>query len=51
VNGTYDEYRRFLELYIEIDTELTKKLAMRAIQSPDFDIREAGEDFLIKIGL
>jgi len=51
VNGTYDEYRRFLELYIEIDTELTKKLATRAIQSADFDIREAGEDFLIKIGL
>ena len=50
VNGTYDEYRRLLELYLEIDTELTKRLAKKAIQSKDFDIREAGEDFLMKIG-
>jgi hypothetical protein len=51
VNGTYDEYRRLLELYVEIDTELTKHLAQRAIQSTDLDIREAGEDFLRRIGL
>lgn len=49
-NGTYDEYRRFLELYFELDEELTRKLAQRAIQSTDYDIHEAGEDFLSKIG-
>jgi hypothetical protein len=48
VKGTYEEYRRLLELYFEIDKELTKRLAQRAIQSADLDIREAGEDFLIK---
>jgi hypothetical protein len=44
--GTYDEYRRFLELYYELDLNLTKKLALRAVESDDFDIREAGEDAL-----
>lgn len=42
----YEEYRRLLELYIEIDLELTRRLAVRASQSEDEDIREAGEDFL-----
>ena len=50
-NGTYDEYRCLLELYINLDIELTKRLARRAIQSTDPDIREAGEDYLIKCGL
>ncbi|MDH5606902.1 MAG: hypothetical protein OEY93_08445 [Anaerolineae bacterium] len=47
-NGTYDEYRRVLELYIELDDELTKKVAIRAIHHEDLDIKEAGEDFLQK---
>lgn len=45
-NGTYDEYRRLLELYALLDPGLTRRLAERAAQNPDPDIREAGEDFL-----
>lgn len=47
MKGTYDEYRRLLELYVEIDPELTRRLAKRAIQSSDLDIREAGQDFIM----
>lgn len=46
-NGTYDEYRRLLELYTLLDPMLTQRLAERAVQNPDPDIREAGEDFLM----
>jgi hypothetical protein len=42
----YEEYRRLLELYIQIDTDITKRLALRASLSNIEDIREAGEDFL-----
>lgn len=49
-NGTYDEYRRILELYNELDQDLTSKLARRAMSNSDDDIREAGEDFLLKLG-
>lgn len=48
-NGTYDEYRRFLELYIELDQNMAYRLAQRARQSRDSDIKEAGEDFLSKL--
>jgi hypothetical protein len=44
-DGTDEEYRRLLELYIQIDRELTERLAKRALQHKDPDIREAGEDF------
>jgi hypothetical protein len=44
--GTYDEYRRLLELYVELDHKLALKLGHRAIRHADPDIREAGEDFL-----
>lgn len=44
-NGTDEEYRRLLELYIDIDTELTQRLTIQALQHDDLDIREAGEDF------
>jgi hypothetical protein len=42
--GTDEEYRRLLELYIDIDLDLTHRLATRALQNDDPDIREAGED-------
>jgi hypothetical protein len=45
-DGTYDEYRRFLELYQLLDRDLTIKLARRAAAHADPDIREAGEEFL-----
>ncbi len=48
--GSDDDYRRFLELYFQIDPKLTERLAQRAADSPDPDIREAGEDFLEKLG-
>lgn len=44
-DGTDEEYRRLLELYIDIDRELTQRLAIRALQQDDPDIREVGEDF------
>jgi len=47
--GDYDEYRRFLELYMELDHDLAFKLATRATQQEDEDIKEAGEDFLEKL--
>jgi hypothetical protein len=43
--GTDEEYRRLLELYIDIDRELAQRLAIRALQHDDPDIREVGEDF------
>ncbi|HCR69943.1 MAG TPA: hypothetical protein DIW23_00735 [Anaerolineae bacterium] len=46
IDGTDDEYRRFLELYYELDKDLTRKLAQRATQHTDPHIKEAGEDFL-----
>ncbi|MCA1995148.1 MAG: hypothetical protein LDL41_24330 [Coleofasciculus sp. S288] len=44
-DGTDEEYRRLLELYIDIDRELAQRLALRALQHDDPDIREVGEDF------
>jgi hypothetical protein len=41
-----EEYRRLLELYSLIDRDLTLKLARRAAEHADPDIKEAGEDFL-----
>ncbi|MEQ8465193.1 hypothetical protein [Coleofasciculus sp. E1-EBD-02] len=44
-DGTDEEYRRLLELYLDIDRELAKRLAQRAVEHDDLDIREVGEDF------
>jgi hypothetical protein len=44
-NGTDEEYRRLLELYIQIDDELTQRLVMKALQQNDSEIQEAGGDF------
>jgi len=48
-NGTYDEYRRLLELYLEIDRDLTIRLAKRATEHNDPDVKEAGEEFLNRL--
>lgn len=45
-NGTYDEYRRFMELYIELDHDLALRLARRASKHQDLDVKEVGEEFL-----
>ena len=50
-DGTYDEYRRLLELCIELDRDLTYRLARRAVEQTDEDIREAGKDFLDRLSL
>ena len=47
--GTYDEYRRLLELYAALDHGLALQLARRAADHGDEDIREAGEDFLVEL--
>lgn len=44
-NGTDEEYRRLLELYIEIDLGLAGRLAKQALQHQDPDVCEVGEDF------
>lgn len=44
-NGADEEYRRLLELYIQIDDRLTQRLVAKALQHPDIDIQEVGEDF------
>jgi hypothetical protein len=45
--GTDDEFRRFLELYDDLDApQLTRRLARRAAAHADPDIRDAGEEFL-----
>ncbi len=44
-NGADEEYRRLLELYIQIDDGLTQRLVAKALQHPDIDIQEVGEDF------
>jgi hypothetical protein len=45
-SGDMDEYRRFLELYLLLDVNLTRKLAQRAVEHQNPEIREAGSDFL-----
>ncbi len=47
----WDDYRRLLELYNELDRELTLRLAHRAVAHADPDVREAGEDFLEILGV
>jgi hypothetical protein len=48
--GTYDEYRRLLELYAYLgEIDLERRLALRALQSSDTDIKEAGQDTLAKL--
>lgn len=49
--GTDEEYRRLLELYILIDENLTRKLALRALENDVEDIREAGEDFIESLNI
>ncbi len=46
-DGTDEEYRRLLELYIQIDDGLTQKLVNKALLHPDIDVQEVGEDFEI----
>jgi len=41
-----EAYRRFLELYQQLDDKLMEKLAKRAVESHNQDIKEAGTDFL-----
>ena len=41
-----EAYRRFLELYQQIDSKLMEKLANRAVRSENVDAKEAGMDFL-----
>jgi hypothetical protein len=49
-DGTDEEYRRLLELYVQIDPTLTRQLAARAVRHTDEHVREAGEDFLARLG-
>lgn len=44
-NGADEEYRRLLELYIQLDDGLAQRLIAKALQHSDIDIQEVGEDF------
>lgn len=48
--GFADDYRRILELLFELDYELTRKYAQKAIDHPDEEVQEAGQDFLERMG-
>ena len=50
INGDMEEYRRYLELYLLLDEELTRKLAHRALAHSDPDVIEAGQDFIEILG-
>jgi hypothetical protein len=50
-DGTYDEYRRLLELYTLLDRNLALELARRAAEHTDEGVREVGRDFLGRLGL
>lgn len=50
VKGEEEEYRKFLELYWELDKDLTLKLAKRAAGHDDEEICEVGREYLIKCG-
>lgn len=45
----YDDYWMFLQLFDQLDRDLTFKLARRAIAHSDPDIHELGEDYLQKL--
>jgi hypothetical protein len=47
--GGEEEYRRLLELYAELDVDLTRRLATEAVRHSDADVREAGTDFLRRL--
>lgn len=47
--GIDDDYRRILELLIDLDRELIMKYAQKAIRHPDKEVQEVGQDFIDKI--
>jgi len=49
--GTDDEYRRFLELYEQLDRNLARKLASKAEQNSNADIQEAGREFFQRLSV
>ncbi|WP_338871427.1 hypothetical protein [Myxococcus stipitatus] len=49
-SGGYDEWRRILELCVELDQALTLRIARAASSHGDPDVREVGEDFLERLG-
>jgi hypothetical protein len=45
-DGSAEEFRALLDLLARLDAALARRLAGRALGSPDPDVREAGDDFL-----
>ncbi|ATB37721.1 hypothetical protein CYFUS_003146 [Cystobacter fuscus] len=44
--ATQEEYRALFELYLELDQGLARRLAERALNHLDPEVREAGEEFM-----
>jgi hypothetical protein len=49
-NATYEEYWAMLTLYRMLDESLMRKLAERAFQNDDPNVKDAGEHFLGELG-
>lgn len=45
-DGDYEEYRCLLELCSQLDKDLMLKIATRALDNSDKDIKEAGADYM-----
>lgn len=43
--GDEEEYRRFAELFAELDEGLLRRHVERCLRSPSSDVREVGDDF------
>lgn len=48
-NASDEEYRMALRIYAGLSTSLARDLAIRAMNHPDPDIREAGEDWCSRL--
>jgi hypothetical protein len=49
--GDEEEYRRLLELYIELDRSLALRLARRASASDDDEVADVGKEFLSRLAI
>lgn len=49
-DATYEEYRMLIRIYDRLSPAIAERLAERALQSEDDDIKEAGDDYLAGAG-
>ena len=49
IQGTDEDYRRVIELFLLLDTQMAETLANRAAKHTDPEISEVGREFLLKL--